>query len=126
MSFDLDCWKTIDALRYSFQASDTSAELQAEAQAQDDAVQAANESLTVSLNQYRAGIISYINVTVAQSTALANQRTAAGILGQRLTASVLLIKALGGGWDAASLAENGTGDTTRSTPVVSPGRLREP
>jgi len=93
--------------------------LQAEAQAQDDAVKAANESLTVSLNQYRAGIISYINVTVAQSTALANQRTAVGILGQRLTASVLLIKAVGGGWDAASLAENSAGANTRSTSVES-------
>ena len=77
--------------------------LEAEAQAQQDAVQASQESLAVSLNQYRAGIISYINVTVAQSTELANRRTAVGILGRRLTSSVLLIKALGGGWDAASL-----------------------
>lgn len=79
--------------------------LEAEAQAQDDAVKSSRESLAVTLNQYRAGIISYINVTVAQSTALANERTAVGILGRRLTASVLLIKALGGGWDAASPGE---------------------
>jgi NodT family efflux transporter outer membrane factor (OMF) lipoprotein len=81
--------------------------LEAEALAQEDAVQASRESLAVALNQYRAGIISYINVTVAQGTDLANQRTAVGILGRRLTASVLLIKALGGGWDAATLAEGG-------------------
>jgi NodT family efflux transporter outer membrane factor (OMF) lipoprotein len=77
--------------------------LEAEAQAQDDAVKSSRESEAVTLNQYRAGIIGYINVTVAQNTALANERTAVGILGRRLTASVLLIKALGGGWDAAEL-----------------------
>ena len=74
--------------------------LEAEALAQEDAVRSSTDSLAVSLNQYRAGIISYINVTVAQSTELANRRTAVGILGRRLTSSVLLIKALGGGWDA--------------------------
>ena len=77
--------------------------LEAEAQAQEDAVEASKKSLAVTLNQYQSGIISYINVTVAQSTELANRRTAVGILGRRLTSSVLLIKALGGGWDAASL-----------------------
>ena len=81
--------------------------LEAEARAQDDADQASRDSLAVTLNQYRAGIISYINVTVAQSTELANERTAVGILGRRLTSSVLLIKALGGGWDAAALADGG-------------------
>ena len=79
--------------------------LEAEAQAQDDAVVSSKDSLAVSLNQYRAGIISYINVTVAQSTELSNERTAVGILGRRLTSSVLLIKALGGGWDGSALAE---------------------
>jgi len=39
-----------------------------------------------------------------QTVALNNERTAVGILGQRLTASVLLVKALGGGWDASALA----------------------
>jgi len=78
--------------------------LEAEAQAQEDAVQASQRSLAVTLNQYQGGIVSYINVTVAQSTELANRRTAVGILGRRLTSSVLLIKALGGGWNAASLA----------------------
>ena len=51
-------------------------------------------------NQYQAGIVSYLNVVVAQTTALTNERTAVDILGRRLTASVLLIKALGGGWKA--------------------------
>ena len=69
-----------------------------EAQAQDEAVQAARQSLTVITNQYQSGIVSYLNVVVAQTTALANERTSVDILGRRLTASVLLIKALGGGW----------------------------
>ena len=61
-------------------------------------VRAAQQSLAVTTNQYQAGIVSYLNVVVAQTTALTNQRTAVDILGRRLTASVLLIKALGGGW----------------------------
>jgi len=77
--------------------------LETEAKAQEDAVHSSAETLAVVLNQYRAGVISYINVTAAQATELANRRSAVGILGRRLTASVLLIKALGGGWDAASL-----------------------
>jgi NodT family efflux transporter outer membrane factor (OMF) lipoprotein len=72
--------------------------LGSEAQAQDSAVQAAQQSLAVTMNQYQAGIVSYLNVIVAQTIALSNQRTAVNILGQRLTASVLLVKALGGGW----------------------------
>jgi outer membrane protein TolC len=55
-------------------------------------------SLAVTTNQYRAGILSYLNVVVAQTTALTNERTAVDILGRRLNACVLLIKALGGGW----------------------------
>jgi NodT family efflux transporter outer membrane factor (OMF) lipoprotein len=69
-----------------------------EAQAQDAAVNAAQQSLAVIMNQYQAGIVSYLNVVVAQTTALANQRAATDILGRRLSASVLLVKALGGGW----------------------------
>jgi NodT family efflux transporter outer membrane factor (OMF) lipoprotein len=79
--------------------------LEAEAKAQQDAVLASRESLAVTLNQYRGGVVSYLNVIVSQSTALANERTAVGILSRRLTAGVLLIKALGGGWDASYLSQ---------------------
>ena len=72
--------------------------LGAEAQAQDAAVQAAQQSLAVILNQYQAGIVSYLNVIVAQTIVLNNQVTAVNILGRRLNASVLLVKAVGGGW----------------------------
>jgi NodT family efflux transporter outer membrane factor (OMF) lipoprotein len=75
--------------------------LEEEAALQAEAVAAARESVELTTNQYKAGIVSYLNVVVVQTAALNNERTAVGILGQRLTASVLLIKALGGGWDAS-------------------------
>jgi NodT family efflux transporter outer membrane factor (OMF) lipoprotein len=77
--------------------------LEQEAAVQDEAVKSARESLTITLNQYRAGTANYLAVVVAQATALSNERAALAILGRRMTASVTLIKALGGGWDAAEL-----------------------
>ena len=69
-----------------------------EASVQDEAVKASNQSLELSLNQYRAGIINFLPVVVAQNNALNNLRTAFTLLGQRMTASVQLVSALGGGW----------------------------
>jgi NodT family efflux transporter outer membrane factor (OMF) lipoprotein len=77
--------------------------LEAEAQVQDEAVKAARESVTVTTNQYKAGTVNYLNVVTVQATALTNESTAVDILGRRVTASVLLIKALGGGWNASTL-----------------------
>ncbi len=68
---------------------------------QDQAVNNAHESLTLTTNQYKAGIVSYLNVVTAQTIALTNEKTAISINGQRLNAAVLLIKALGGGWNTA-------------------------
>ena len=72
--------------------------LEEEARVQDEAVKAARESLALTTNQYKAGTISYLNVVIVQAAQLLNERAAVGILGQRLTATVLLVKALGGGW----------------------------
>ncbi len=77
--------------------------LENEAQIQDEAVKSAQQTVTVVNNQYRAGIVNYLNVVVVQAAALNNERTAISILGNRLNASVLLIKALGGGWNASQL-----------------------
>lgn len=77
--------------------------LEQEAAVQDEAVKAARESLAITLNQYRAGTANYLAVVIVQATALANERAALTILGRRLTASVALIQALGGGWNAAAL-----------------------
>ncbi len=73
--------------------------LEQEATLQDEAVQAARQSVAITTNQYRAGTVSYINVVNVQTIALTNERTALTILSSRLTAAVQLIKALGGGWN---------------------------
>ena len=78
--------------------------LEEEAKVQDEAVRAARESVMLTTNQYKAGIVSYINVVTVQTTQLSNERTAVGILGRRLVAAATLVKALGGGWDAAAVA----------------------
>jgi NodT family efflux transporter outer membrane factor (OMF) lipoprotein len=77
--------------------------LEDESIVQEKAVNAAKEALKLTVNQYQAGTISYLNVMTAQTAALSNQQTAVQLQGERLTASVLLIKALGGGWNVAML-----------------------
>ncbi|MGZ5817908.1 MAG: efflux transporter outer membrane subunit, partial [Burkholderiaceae bacterium] len=74
--------------------------LEQEAQLQDEAVQSSRRSVELMTNQYQAGIVGYLNVITVQATALGNERAALDIQNRRLAASVLLIKALGGGWDA--------------------------
>ena len=75
--------------------------LEQEAGVEDEAVKAARQTVAVITNQYKAGTVSYLNVIVAQSTELADENTAVNILGRRMSASVLLIEALGGGWNTA-------------------------
>jgi NodT family efflux transporter outer membrane factor (OMF) lipoprotein len=77
--------------------------LEEEATLQGEVVQAARHALDLTTNQYSAGVVSYLNVINAQTTALTNQRTEVNVLGRRLTASVGLIQALGGGWSAEQL-----------------------
>ncbi|MBK5344276.1 efflux transporter outer membrane subunit [Pseudomonas sp. TH49] len=70
-----------------------------EAAVRQEALEAARDSLRLTQNQYKAGLIAYIDVVVVQATALNNERTVLNILQSRLIASVQLIAALGGGWD---------------------------
>ena len=77
--------------------------LDEEAAIQARAVAAAERSLTLATNRYRGGVTSYLEVTAAQSAALANERTAVNLRTRRMVASVLLVKALGGGWDHSQL-----------------------
>lgn len=77
--------------------------LEDQAKAQRVAVEAAQQSLALSLNRYKGGLVTYLEVTTAQGIALQNQSTEVDILRRRMDASVLLIKALGGGWDATKL-----------------------
>lgn len=74
-----------------------------QAQAQDAAVAAAREAERIITNQYKAGTVAYTNVIVAETTALADAENAVNIRQSRLVASVALIQALGGGWDASQL-----------------------
>jgi NodT family efflux transporter outer membrane factor (OMF) lipoprotein len=77
--------------------------LEQEAKTQDSAVASAQEALNTSTNRYKGGVTTYLEVITSQNTALANEVTAVNILGRRMSNTVLLIEALGGGWDASEL-----------------------
>ncbi len=77
--------------------------LENEANVQDEAVVAAERSLDLSITRYKGGVTTYLEVITAQNAALADQVTAVNILGRRMASTVLLIQALGGGWDRSSL-----------------------
>lgn len=77
--------------------------LEQEAGVQAVAVQAAQRSLDLSNTRYEGGVTSYLEVITAQNAALADEVTAVNILGRRMANAVLLIQALGGGWDRSSL-----------------------
>jgi outer membrane protein TolC len=66
----------------------------------EQAVAAAQRSLDISLNQYRAGLVSYLQVATQQTALLTNQRAALSVMARRYAAAVQLVRALGGGWNA--------------------------
>jgi multidrug efflux system outer membrane protein len=72
-------------------------------QSQAQAVDAARRTLDIATSRYTGGLVNYLDVITAQQNLLNNEREYAVIRGQRLVTSVLLVKALGGGWDARSL-----------------------
>jgi multidrug efflux system outer membrane protein len=71
---------------------------------QAEAVDASQRQLDIATSRYVGGLVNYLDVVSAQQNLLSNQQEAAIIHGQRLVTAVLLVKALGGGWDAASLS----------------------
>jgi NodT family efflux transporter outer membrane factor (OMF) lipoprotein len=77
--------------------------LEEEAGVQAKAVQAAERFLDLSNTRYEGGVSSYLEVIVAQNAALSDEVTAVNILGRRMASAVLLIEALGGGWDRSNL-----------------------
>ncbi|QSA96129.1 efflux transporter outer membrane subunit [Methylococcus sp. EFPC2] len=79
--------------------------LESEAKSLELSVKTGQEAVQLTTNQYKAGTVSFQNVLTAQTQALVNERAAIGVQGRRLTASVLLVKALGGGWDPATLKQ---------------------
>ncbi len=64
------------------------------------AIEAQQHAVELTMNQYQAGTVSYLNVMTAQATALTNEETEVELQGRSLLAVVHLVKALGGGWDA--------------------------
>jgi NodT family efflux transporter outer membrane factor (OMF) lipoprotein len=86
--------------------------LQDQASAEDAAVASARQAVQIALNEYLAGTQAYTTVITAQTTALSNEESALSIRQTRLTDSVALIEALGGGWDTTQLP---SGDKLRDT-----------
>jgi outer membrane protein TolC len=74
------------------------------AKSQQTAVASSRRALDIAMNRYTGGLVTYLDVVTAQQTLLANERQLAQIRGNQLASSVTLVKALGGGWDATSLA----------------------
>ena len=73
-------------------------------EAQQHAVDSARRTVDIATSRYVGGLVNYLDVVNAQQTLLNNEQELAVIQGQRLVTSVLLVKALGGGWDASSLS----------------------
>jgi len=84
--------------------------LEQQVQVQEQTVKSANLAVQLTLNQYKAGTVAYTSVVTAQTIAFGDAQTLLNIRQTRLTASVTLIEALGGGWNAASIgASTGIG-----------------
>jgi len=108
-------WANFDALTANYRQTTLSAFqevednlaalriLEDETQQQHQATASAEDWLQVSTNRYKGGVDNYLQVIIAQTSALSNERNEADILRRRMDASVLLIKALGGGWDTSEL-----------------------
>jgi NodT family efflux transporter outer membrane factor (OMF) lipoprotein len=79
--------------------------LKEEAAAEDSAVKSAQKSLDIANNQYKAGTQDYLTVITAQATLLNDQVNAVNLRTRQMTTSVLLVQALGGGWDVSRLPD---------------------
>ncbi|MEP7061837.1 MAG: efflux transporter outer membrane subunit [Betaproteobacteria bacterium] len=82
----------------------TLAVLKEEATIQELAVESARRSVELTTNQYKAGIVGYLNVVAAQTIQFNNERTLVLLRGRQLQASVALVQALGGGWSSDAIA----------------------
>jgi outer membrane protein TolC len=87
--------------------------LEDEAARQQRAVASARESEALSLNRYKGGLVTYLEVVTVQNIRLQDERIAVDIDRRRMEASVLLIRALGGGWNVNSLPQPSAITSTR-------------
>lgn len=83
---------------------------------QQQAVDSARQALAIVTNEYKAGTVGFVNVLTAQTTAFLAEQKLESIAGQRMVSSVGLVKALGGGWDAAQMNRE-TGDVAAPAPL---------
>jgi len=103
-----------------------------EAQSEADAVADAVRAEEIAMNRFQTGLVGYIDVLTAQTTLLANKRVAVEISGQRMVSTVVLVKALGGGWlgvatappDKPNAPSTETG--TQTTRVGAPAENEKP
>ena len=77
--------------------------LEVEAQQQHESTDSAEQSLDLSQTRYEGGADTYLQVITWQTAALSNERNDIDIMRCRMEASVVLIKAIGGGWDTTQL-----------------------
>jgi NodT family efflux transporter outer membrane factor (OMF) lipoprotein len=93
-----------------------------EQETQNKAVDYANQALALTVNQYQAGTVSYLNVMTAQTAMLSNRQIALQLKGEQLLSSVLLIKALGGGWKDSFIPspEKAAGETKWTDYLILP------
>lgn len=96
----------LTSLREVDDALSTLQQLAAKAEQQARLVALAEENERVVTTRYRAGLVGFLEVVVAQNLTLESQRTALDVTAERLVASVRLIAALGGGWQGLG-TENG-------------------
>ncbi len=72
-------------------------------EAEQAALTSARRTQEIANNRYKAGLVTYLEVAVAQSAALQNEQNVLELQGQRLAAQVALVKALGGGWQSSDV-----------------------
>ncbi|HTW64862.1 MAG TPA: efflux transporter outer membrane subunit [Bryobacteraceae bacterium] len=77
--------------------------LQNETGATNETVRAAQLALDITTAQYKAGTVNYLTVETSQTALFAEQEALVNLLTRRMVSSVLLVEALGGGWDASQL-----------------------
>jgi NodT family efflux transporter outer membrane factor (OMF) lipoprotein len=92
--------------------------LEEQAAAYDKAVQSAQRTVDISTSRYREGLANYVEIITAETSLLANERTAAQILEQRLLTTIQLIQALGGGWEDSRIYASNSG--LAGTPALTP------
>jgi outer membrane protein TolC len=95
--------------------------LEQQVQVQEQTVKSANLAVQLTLNQYKAGTVAYTSVVTAQTIAFSDSQALLNIRQNRLSASIALIEALGGGWNAASLGSS-TGTAAELAAQGAPAR----